>query len=107
MPTAVFFSASKGPCSICGSKNIPTSSGAQWQLPEKLIAVVKYHHQPFAQLDLPTQDKTLIAIVSLADFICWTQGMGSFACQILRDGGSIARANLAVLERPQDIRLDE
>ncbi len=36
-----------------------------------------------------------------------SQGMGSFACQIVRDGDSIARANLAVLERPQDIRLDE
>ncbi len=36
-----------------------------------------------------------------------SQGMGSFACRILRDGESIAEANLAVLERPQDIRLDE
>ena len=36
-----------------------------------------------------------------------SQGMGSFACRILADGESIAEANLAVLERPQEIRLDE
>jgi len=36
-----------------------------------------------------------------------SQGMGSFACQILLDGTSIAAANLAVLERPQEIMLDE
>lgn len=36
-----------------------------------------------------------------------SQGMGSFACRILADGESIAAANLAVLERPQEIRLDE
>lgn len=51
---------------------------AQWQLPERLIAAVKFHHQPFAHLDLPARDKSLTAIVSLADFVCWTQGMGSF-----------------------------
>lgn len=51
---------------------------AQWALPDKLTAAVKYHHQPFHHLDLPARDKALIAIVSLADFICWTQGMGSF-----------------------------
>ena len=49
-----------------------------WELPEKLVAAVKYHHQPFAHLDLSDEDKTLISIVSLADFVCWTQGIGSF-----------------------------
>ena len=51
---------------------------AGWNLPEKLVAAVKYHHQPFAHTDLSTEDKVLISIVSLADFICWTQGMSSF-----------------------------
>jgi predicted hotdog family 3-hydroxylacyl-ACP dehydratase len=36
-----------------------------------------------------------------------TQGLGSFACRILLDGSSIAEANLAVLERPQEIKLDD
>jgi len=36
-----------------------------------------------------------------------SQGMGSFACRIVVDGDSIAEANLAVLERPQEIKLDE
>ena len=36
-----------------------------------------------------------------------SQGMGSFACRILLDGNSIAEANLAVLERPQEIKLDD
>lgn len=36
-----------------------------------------------------------------------SQGMGSFACQILADQEVIAKANLAVLERPQEIRLDD
>lgn len=51
---------------------------AQWQLPDKLVAAVKYHHQSFAHADLPDGDKALIAVVALADFICWTQGIGSF-----------------------------
>jgi predicted hotdog family 3-hydroxylacyl-ACP dehydratase len=36
-----------------------------------------------------------------------SQGMGSFACRILLNGSSIAEANLAVLERPQEIKLDD
>ena len=36
-----------------------------------------------------------------------SQGMGSFACRIQSSGVSIAEANLAVLEIPQEIRLDE
>ena len=36
-----------------------------------------------------------------------TQGMGSFACRILLHGRSIAEANLAVLERPQETKLND
>ncbi len=49
-----------------------------WKLPEKLIMAVKYHHQPFDHMDFTKEDKRLISIVSLADFLCWTQGIGSF-----------------------------
>ncbi len=36
-----------------------------------------------------------------------SQGMGSFACRIAAGDECIAEANLAVLERQQEIRLDE
>jgi putative nucleotidyltransferase with HDIG domain len=49
-----------------------------WKLPKKLTAVVRYHHQTFAQQEFSDSEKTLISLVSLADFLCWTQGVGSF-----------------------------
>ncbi len=51
---------------------------ASWKLPDKLVKVVKYHHQPFGHLDLNREDRHLISIVCLANFLCWTQGIGSF-----------------------------
>lgn len=51
---------------------------SQWHLPQKLTQVVKYHHQPFGGIGLAQEDQQLIAIVSLANFLCWTQGVGSF-----------------------------
>jgi two-component system, cell cycle response regulator len=50
----------------------------QWKLPEKLTAVARYHHQAFERQDLSDSEKKLISLVSLADFLCWTQGIGSF-----------------------------
>lgn len=50
----------------------------RWQLPENLVLAVKYHHQPFDHHGLAGDEKQLIAIVCMADFLCWTQGMGSF-----------------------------
>ena len=41
-----------------------------WKLPEKLVLAVKYHHQSFEHLGLTQQDKQLISIVSLANFLC-------------------------------------
>ncbi|MCM2284052.1 MAG: HDOD domain-containing protein [Desulfobacula sp.] len=49
-----------------------------WKLPEKLTLAVKYHHQPFENLGLTRDERLLISIVSAADFLCWTQGIGSF-----------------------------
>ena len=51
---------------------------SQWKLPEKLALAVRYHHQPFEHLGLNQDEKLLISIVSAADFLCWTQGIGSF-----------------------------
>ncbi|NOX33174.1 MAG: HDOD domain-containing protein [Deltaproteobacteria bacterium] len=49
-----------------------------WNLPEKLVIAVKYHHQPFEHLGFAKEEMLLISIVSLANFLCWTQGIGSF-----------------------------
>lgn len=51
---------------------------ALWKLPDKFVKVVKYHHQSFGHLNLRREDKHLISVVALADFLCWTQGIGSF-----------------------------
>lgn len=50
----------------------------RWQLPENLVLAVKYHHQSFEDNGLTHDEKQLTAIVCMADFLCWTQGMGSF-----------------------------
>ncbi len=50
----------------------------RWKLPEKLALTVKYHHQPFEHLGLEPEEMQLISIVSLSDFLCWSQGIGSF-----------------------------
>jgi putative nucleotidyltransferase with HDIG domain len=49
-----------------------------WKLPRELALAVKYHHQPFDHLNISPEHKQLISIVSLADFLCWAQGIGSF-----------------------------
>ncbi len=49
-----------------------------WKLPRKLTLAIKYHHQPFGHVNLEREEKLLISIVSLADFLCWVQGIGSF-----------------------------
>ena len=51
---------------------------SRWKLPQKLSLAVKYHHQPFEHLDLTKEEMQLISIVSLSNFLCWTQGIGSF-----------------------------
>lgn len=51
---------------------------SKWALPENLVMAVKYHHQPFEHLNFSKKERLLISIVSLADFLCWSQGIGSF-----------------------------
>lgn len=55
----------------------------RWGLPEPLILAVKYHHQKYRHLDLQGEQMRLISIVALADFLAWTQGMGSVAASRL------------------------
>jgi len=49
-----------------------------WKLPESIVMAVKYHHQRFNYLHLSKEEALLISMVSLSNFICWTQGIGSF-----------------------------
>jgi predicted hotdog family 3-hydroxylacyl-ACP dehydratase len=45
--------------------------------------------------------------VTCQELVRDSQGMGSFTCRILLNGSSIAEANLAVLEIPQEIKLND
>jgi len=49
----------------------------RWKFPEPILLAALFHHRPFFHLPLAERDKLLCAIVSLADFITWTQGVGS------------------------------
>lgn len=49
-----------------------------WKLPESIVLGVKYHHQHFQAQDFSKEEALLISIVSLSNFVCWTQGVGSF-----------------------------
>ena len=49
----------------------------QWHLSDSIVAAILLHHQGFAHLELPDGDKQLAAMVAFADFITWTQGLGS------------------------------
>ncbi len=48
-----------------------------WNLPAPLALAVKYHHQRYEHLDCSKEEILLISIVSLANYLAWTQGMGS------------------------------
>jgi diguanylate cyclase (GGDEF)-like protein len=62
-----------------GHDDVGAYYGSLWNLPESLVLALKYHHQRYDHLNLSSEDSRLISLVSLADFLSWTQGMGSFA----------------------------
>ena len=62
-----------------GHDNVGAYYSALWNLPEPLALVIKYHHERYDHLDLSKEESQLISIVSLADFLSWTQGMGAVA----------------------------
>ncbi len=49
-----------------------------WKMPERLIGAILLHHRRFQHLKPAPDEALLIAVVSLADFITWNQGIGSF-----------------------------
>lgn len=48
-----------------------------WKLPELVCRVQSLHHSPLANAGITPQQAQEVAIVALADFIAWTQGVGS------------------------------
>ncbi len=60
-----------------GHDDIGAYYSVRWGLPESLSLVVKYHHRKFEHLPLSQDQKRLISIVSLANFLSWVLGMGS------------------------------
>lgn len=48
-----------------------------WNLPTNLCLVIQYHHRRFEHLDISIDDMQIISIVSLSNFLAWTQGMGA------------------------------
>ncbi len=57
--------------------------------------------------DVPYFEEGTIYQATCRELVRDSQGMGSFACRILLNGSSIAEANLAVLERPQETQLSD
>ncbi|GAB6040997.1 sensor domain-containing diguanylate cyclase [Endothiovibrio diazotrophicus] len=50
---------------------------AQWGLPSPLVNAIQLHHRPLDHPEIGDRDAHLAALVSFADFIAWTQGIGS------------------------------
>ncbi len=59
------------------------------------------------QCAVPYFEEGAIYQVTCRELVRDSQGMGSFACRILLNGSSIAEANLAVFERPQETKLSD
>lgn len=60
-----------------GHDDIGAFYSLAWNLPESLTLAINLHHRLFSHLDLTREEMQLISLVSLANFLSWTQGMGS------------------------------
>lgn len=80
-----------------GHDDLGAYYGHRWGFPQKLSLAIQYHHRRFNHLDLCKEDMQFICIVCLADFLAWTQGMGSV--------DAISRLSLQP-EVEQNIQLD-
>uniref|UniRef100_UPI0009E682A6 HDOD domain-containing protein n=1 Tax=Methylogaea oryzae TaxID=1295382 RepID=UPI0009E682A6 len=47
----------------------------RWEFPRPITLAVSLHHQRFASLTLESHERLLAAIVALANFMAWTQGL--------------------------------
>ncbi|MBF0342806.1 MAG: diguanylate cyclase [Nitrospirae bacterium] len=48
-----------------------------WGFPDVITLTIKYHHQRFEHLNLSQDSTLLFSIVSVANLLAWTQGIGS------------------------------
>ncbi len=46
----------------------------RWNLPDSLVAAIEHHHQP---ADAPPSLRPIASLAHLADYVAWTQAMGS------------------------------
>lgn len=60
-----------------GHDDLGAYYSTRWHLPDSLSLAARYHHRQFRRFNLGPEKDALIAIVSLANFLAWTQGMGS------------------------------
>lgn len=60
-----------------GHDDLGAYFSSRWNLPLSLTLTLKYHHRRFEHQNLSREEVLLISIVSLANFLSWTQGMGS------------------------------
>lgn len=75
----------------------------QWGLPDAVVLALGLHHRRFVNLPLSKDQKMLIAMVSLADFIAWLLGVGSV--RIARN--SILQPEVEELVPLREINLQE
>lgn len=75
----------------------------RWELPETVCRVQALHHTALTDSGLPTQQAQEVAVVSLADFIAWNQGIGSLAvlASPLLPAGVLDLIPLAQLDLPR------
>ena len=72
---------------------------SDWSLPERIVAAVRYHHDPEAA----PQPDTLIDVVHLANVLCLSIGLGvgREGLQYQASAGSIKRLGLSTLQMEQ------
>ncbi len=49
----------------------------KWSLPSTLADAIRFHHADLSAIDLPQRNLQLVAVTHVADFLAWTQGIGS------------------------------
>ncbi len=54
----------------------------KWNLPPILQDAIRYHHADLAKIDLPQRNLQLVALTHVADFLAWTQGIGSVEARV-------------------------
>lgn len=60
-----------------GHDDLGAYYGHRWGFPQKLCLAIQHHHRSLSHLELNREEMLFTCIVCLADFLAWTQGMGS------------------------------